>query len=192
MPTKLEKLLARIDPAQTYDAVSIRADKAFNSFPMKKAQIEDRDEFEKTLGSFYHHIEKTVLNLEKGFPEYIEYHWVRCSNLITKALGVNGYHIAFEMARTGNEGGLYHLLKRISEMMAKEYAENQINYEVYHYWDYLTVEEKLAAPEEYLKNYGHLISHERTNEKHTRIKAFFWKALEEHPKVIQRVRRIGR
>ena len=76
--------------------------------------------------------------------------------------------------------------------MIEEYAQNRITYAIYNYWENLTVEEKLAAPDEYLHKYGHLLPSETTEGNAPRIKFFFTKMLEEHPKIISRLRRIGR
>ena len=84
------------------------------------------------------------------------------------------------------------LLKKIAGLLAEEYAENQINYEIYTYWDTLTVGEKLAASDEYLHKYGHLLPQEMTERNAPRIKSFFTKVLQEHPRIIIRLRRIGR
>jgi len=201
MATKLEKLLAKIDPSRTYDAVSARVDRAFNSFAMPLSIIPNRQEFENVLADFCCHIEKIVLKPGPGAPADREFYWVRAFNLIEKAYAPNGYQkayasngyqTAYTIVRTGKEGGLYKVFKKMADLMAEKYAKKQINYEIYTYWDTLSVNEKLAASDEYLHKWGHLLPNETTEGSAPRIKAFFTKVLEEHPRILCRLRRIGR
>ena len=192
MPTDLDKLLLKIDPSRTYDAVYARVDRAFNSFTMPQSPITRRSEFESVLADFCCHIEKTVLKPNPGFPADREFYWIRASNLLNKAYAPNGYQTAYTIVRTGKEGGLYQVLKKIADLMAEKYSENQINYEIYTYWETLTVDEKLAASDEYMHKYGHLLPKEMTERKAPRVKSFFTKILQEHPKIFLRLRRIGR
>lgn len=51
--------------------------------------------------------------------------WGRCITHLLKIYGENGEKAAFEMVRTGVEGGIYAVLKRLAKQMAKEYARNE-------------------------------------------------------------------
>jgi len=192
MATKLENLLSKIDPSRTYDDVLARIDRAFNSFPIPQGTITSYEDYENVMALYYRHIEKNTLRLGPGAPDDKKFYWGRCIKLIEKAYSPNGYHTAYTLSRTGKEGGLYQVLKKIADLMAEEYTQNQINTEIYMYWDSLSVDEKLAASDEYLGKYGHLLPNEMTEGNAPRIKAFFVKVLEEHPKLIRRMGRIGR
>lgn len=192
MSTKLDKLLAKIDPSRTYDAVSARVDQAFNSFAMPRSIITSYGEYENVLADFYRHTETAALRIGAGVPVDRKFFWVRCSKLIKKGYGPDGYHAVYTILKTGKEGGLYSVLKKIANLMIEEYAQNQITYEIYNYWENLTTEERLAAPDEYLSKYGYLLPNDMTEGNAPRIKAFFVKVLKEHPKLIMRMRRIGR
>jgi hypothetical protein len=192
MPTTLDMLLEAIDPSRTFDQVSARVDGAVNSFAMNQAAIEDWDEYESLLSEFHRHVQTAVLRIGPGAPEGREFHWSRCVNLLKEKFGPNGYKAGFEMARTGNEGGLYRVLKTIGELMADEYAQNEISARIWDYWEGLKLDEQLAAADEYLGKYGHLLPAELTEGNATRLQATFPKVLEEHPKIVRRMRRIGR
>lgn len=192
MTTKLEKLLSKIGPSRTYNDVSVRVDQAFNSFVMPRYSITSHEEYENVMADFCRHIEKNTLKPGSGAPDDREFYWVKCLKFIEKAYSPNGYQTVYTIVRTGKEGGLYQVLKKIADLMAEEFAQKQINYEIYTYWDGLTVDEKLAASDEYIRNYGHLLPNEMTEGNAPRIKAFFCKVLEEHPKIIRKMRRIGR
>ena len=190
MATKLDTLLESIDPSRNYDDVSARVDHAINTFPMHRAKIEGWNEYEAFFGDFYRHIEKTVLRLSSDVPDDEGFYRALCSNLLDKAFGPSGSKAAFEMVRTGKEGGLYQVLKTVADQMAKQWAENEISARISHYWANLTLDEKLAAPDEYLQKYGHLLPSELTEGSAARIRVNFPKVLEEHPKMIRRMRKI--
>ena len=84
---------------------------------MQRATIEDWDEYESFFAEFYRHVLTVVLRMEGGAPDGKEYYWKRCTNLLNKAFGASGYKAAFEMARTGKEGGLYGVVKSLADLM---------------------------------------------------------------------------
>ncbi len=192
MASKLERLLGNIDPSRTLEKVSADVDRAVNSFSGRKAIINNWDEYEAFFAKFYRHVETVVLRMRPGGPDDMRFYWERCSTLLSKAFGPNGFRAAFEIVRTGKEGGLYRVIKTVADLMAEEYSQNEISARIFHYWESLTLDEKLAAPDEYLQNYGHLLPWELTEGSAARIRVNFLKVLEEHPKMIRKMRRIGR
>ncbi|MBW1744312.1 MAG: hypothetical protein JRJ47_12930 [Deltaproteobacteria bacterium] len=109
-----------------------------------------------------------------------------------KIYGFNGEKAAMEIARTGKEGGIYGILKRIAKQMIEKYAGNEIRAKISHYWHPLSTDEQLDATDEYLEKYGHLFPSELTEGTAVRIKAGFVKVLEQHPHLIMRLRKVGR
>ena len=192
MSTKLDMLLESIDPSRTLDKVSADVDRAVNSFSRRKSIINQWDEYESFFAEFYRHIQSVVLRMRPGSPDGKDFNWAQCARLINKAFGASGYKAAFEIVRTGKEGGLYRVLKTVADLMAEQYAQNEISARISHYWDSLTLDEKLAAPDEYLRKYGHLLPGELIEASAARIRAHFLNVLEEHPKMIRRMRQIGR
>lgn len=192
MPTKLDSLLESIDPSRTLDEVSADVDRAVNSFAAGRGAIEDWGEYERFLAGFLRHLERAVLRMNPGGPDSPEIYWTRCSNILRKEFGPSGHKTAFEMVRTGKGGGLYRILKTIAEKMTETYAQNEISARVNDYLNGLSVDEQIAAADEYLGKYGHLLPAEFTGGNAARLKAHFREILKEHPKTIQRMRRIGR
>ena len=192
MGNKLEQLLATIDPAKTYDQTFARANTAINTFEKNSAHIENRDEFIECLTEFFCHVEATILKTNHSVYSDSEFHWGRCRDLLCRLYGPNGEKTAFEMARTGNDGGLYAVMKALALRVAEEYAENEISARVTDYWNHLTPNEILAAMEEYVDLYGHLLPSEMTEGGAGRIKANFLKVLNHHPKLLRTLRNVGR
>jgi hypothetical protein len=76
--------------------------------------------------------------------------------------------------------------------MAEGYAENEIFARIIDYWNRLTSDEQLSATNEYLDKYGHLLPDEMTEGSAARIRANLPKVLAQHPKTLQKTRRLGR
>jgi hypothetical protein len=190
--TGLDQLLESIDPRRTLDETDARVDEAVNSFPLSKAELKQWDEFRLCLIHFMHHIETAVLQVRTMPEASLDFAWGRCVRLLVHEYGRTGEKAAFEIARTGNEGGLYAVLKGLARRVARQYGEREVAAKVGSWWTTLSIEEKLAATDEYLEKCGHLLPPELTEGSAARIRANLPKVLEEHPRLLQRMRRLGR
>ncbi|MFC1761016.1 hypothetical protein ACFL6U_02925 [Planctomycetota bacterium] len=191
MSTTLEQLLIDIDPARTYDQTFARADQAINMFSFNRSQITDWRDFNACLAEFFMHVEAMILQLHPG-PLDVDFHWGRCVQLLHHIYGRSGEKAAFEMARTGNEGGLFSVLRAVALRMAEEYAENEISARVYDYWQRLSTNEQMSAATEYLEKYGHLLPTEMTEGYGARIRANFSRVLAQHPQILRKTYGLGR
>ncbi len=162
MATKLDRLLDSIAPEQTLDAVTALADAALTSFHPDQAVVTDWEAFKACLGRFFCHLENHLLRLEP--PRAVDHwmDWGRCCRLLMEEYGKNGEKAAFEMVRTGNEGGLYAVLKAVAQRTADQCASNGIAARVSAYWSALPVDEQFEVMDEYLEKYGHLFPSELT------------------------------
>jgi hypothetical protein len=190
MKTRLDRLLENIDPAVTLDRVSTRVDEALNSFHVGSGSIETWGDFCAVLTAFYRHVENGVLRIRLSPSPDMD--WGRCSRLLIREYGPNGDKAAFEMVRTGTEGGLYAVLRRVASQMTEECVQRETAARISHFWEGLSTDEKLATSEEYLDRYGHLLPSELTEGSAARVRANFLKVLEEHPRMVRRLRNIGR
>jgi hypothetical protein len=167
-------------------------DQALNSFRVKSGIIKDWGEFQTVLTQFYRHVENVVLRIRPSWSPDRDIDWGRCCQLLVKEYGINGEKAAFEMVRKGTEQGLYGVLKAIARKMIGDYAGNEIAARIGNFWEILTTDEKLAVSQEYLNKYGHLLPYELTSGSAARVRANFLKVLEEHPRIVKRLRNIGR
>lgn len=192
MTSKLDRLLDRIDPSRTLDKDAAEVDQAVNTFYRRRSAVRNRDGFEAHCAEFFGYIEKSVFRLGPG--EYLnrDLYWRRCTDVFNKVFGPNGDRVAFDMATTGKQGGLYQILKILAEHIAEFYSNNQIAFQVNEFWNSLTTNEKLSVSDEYIEKYGHLLPSEFTGINAVRIKMNFFEVLKIHPKLIQSLRRVGR
>jgi hypothetical protein len=191
MKTKLDRLLESIDPIRTMEQVSARIDNAINSFRVERYIIKDWGQFRFVLIKFFTHTEGLALRNQSRHTNEPAMEWGRCAKLLLNKYGPNGDKTAFEMARTGIQGGLYAVLRSVAEEMISEYTGNEIKAKISQYWHSLSVDEKLAATDEYLTKYDHLLPSDLTEGSAAHIKANFTKVLEEHPRLINRMRSIS-
>jgi hypothetical protein len=192
MTTDLDRLLEDLDPERTIEPAFRRADGAINSFPMPRAWITDWNEFTTCLSGFVAHVESRILRLRQPVRSASSFEWGRAVRILTEIYGRSGEKATFEMARTGNETGLYGVFKAVAMRMADELSQAEIAARVNAFWQSHRPEEVLEASQQYLAQYGHLLPSEMTERSAARIRGNFLQVLENHPKLVQRLRRVGR
>ena len=189
MKTALDNLLESIDPSQTIDKVSARVDEAINTFEINSGIIEEWETFRSLLSNFVNHLLNSILGIECPEPPTPEFYWGQCVRFLSKQFGPNGDIASFEIVRTGKQGGLYAVLKAISEQMVKEYSGNEISARVTDFWNQFPQDERMIIVDEYLMKYGHLLPDELTEGNAVRVRLNFVKILNEHSHLIRKIRR---
>ena len=192
MITKLEALLECIDPGRTLDEAGRGMDIALNSFSVPAAPLVRWEDFQRCVLRFFRHAEQKILGVGTPFGGSDEFHWGRCLGLLMKAFGRNGEKAAFELTRTGVEGGINRVLREMARAMSEDYGKNWVETQIWNYWNSLSMAEKLAAPDDYLRQFGHVIPSEMAECSAGRIRANFPKFLIEHPGLVRRLRDVAR
>ena len=192
MTTKLDALLSSLNSNTTITETFNRANLAIDTFIWGKIQITDWDEFISCMARFHYHVQDYVLRLRQKMPLSEVYEWPRCARVLRNIYGPNGEKAGFELARTGNEGGLNAVLRAIAMHMAEQYSKTEISARVIAYWNSLSVAEQLAAPSEYITKYSKYLPSEMTESSAARIRANFPKLLEHHPHMIHDLNRAVR
>ena len=192
MRDKLKELLDSIHPSRTLDQTAGRADEAINTFSAGRSQITDWDEFRRCVIRFARHVDTKILRARRMPNMELDYAWGHYSKVLLTAYGRNGEKAAFEMVRTGTEGGLYGVLRKYARTRADQFSQDDVDGRVARFWEGLSATEKLEAADEYLAEYGHLLPSELTENRAVRLKMDFPKVLAEHTRMMQRLSRIGR
>jgi len=190
--TRLDKLLESIDPSRTTQVTEARADQALNTFSLSSGVVERWPKFQRMVTLFFCHLESAILRINPPRQPDSEFDWGRCAAMLSSIYGSNGWKAAFEMARTGNEHGLYGVLKALARRMAQDYGEHEVAARIGVYWNSLSDEERFVDAREYIQKHGHLLPSELTEGSAGRILADFPKVLKEHPRRLQRLQRVGR
>ena len=191
MKTKLDRLLDSISPEKVIEQTYNRANEAINTFGFRRAKVDQWDQFRGCMSDFLRHLDYCILRLKKPIDVSTEDYWTYCIRPLLKIYGIHGEKAAFEMVRTGNEGGLYAVLKAFAMQKAEEYSNNEIASRTGIFWESLSTDEKFTAMKEYSEKYGHLFPSELTEKGAVRIKGNFLKVLQKHPFMVQDLRRTG-
>ena len=190
MRSELAELLEGIEPIP--DQVDRCVDQAFNAFPMPPAVLSRWDDYVTCMGRFYSHMERSILGLKPEANCDLQVQFELCLRLLRKKYGASVIQAPFELARTGNEGGILALLRTVAELMSREHAENRIGGAVSPYCSRQSPQGLIDAAREYVRTYGHLLPSELTEGSAGRILASFSKVLKEHPFMMRRFRQVGR
>lgn len=193
MSSILQRLLHSLDPIRVLETVECRADDAINRFSMRSARVESWGQFQSLMTDFWLHSYCTLLgaNAHAGYDR--GYTCDRAMKTLCDIYGYpSGFKAAFELARTGAEGGLYEVLKRVSRQLADEQTRSIISAAVSGFWSRLSVDELHAATDEYLRDYGRYLPSEMVENGAARLRANFTRVLERHPALIRRIRRSTR
>ena len=192
MPSKLEQLLESIDPERTLDEVASRADRAIDSFRVDSGGTRSHDEFKECMARFLCHVENALLRINPPRSFDLEFDWGRCTDILRQEYGPTGFMAAFEIASTGTEGGMYSILKAVARRLSEQYAGNEISARISRYWNDLSADAMIASSKEYLEKFGHLLPPELTEGGAARVRANLPKVLEQHPRLIRELKRVGR
>jgi hypothetical protein len=192
MQTELDKLISSISPEETIVKTFNRANEAINTFHPKTALIENWDEFRYCMAEFLRHVERHSLRLRGPIDVSSDYYWSLCVRVLLKVYGSSGEKAAFEMVRTGNDGGLNAVLRSVAMHVSEGYIKMEIQAKVNAYLMNLAVDQQLAASSEYLAKHGHLLPSEMTEKSAARIHANFGKVLQKHPWLLSKIHDVGR
>ena len=190
--SKLDRLLESISPQRTIEPIYNLANEVVGSFHSDKARTETWEEFKLCMARFLKHLDKKLLRLEKPLDVPLTEYWKYCIRPLLKIYGSNGDVTAFILGSTGNEGGLYSVLKAFAMYKAEEYTRRRISTLIFYYWESLSAIEKLEASDEYISKYKDIIPSEIAEEHSCLIQGFFWKYLEKHPFIVQKLQQTGR
>jgi len=192
MHTELDRLLACISPDKTITETYNRANEAINTFHTDASVIDRWDDFGHCMARFLQRLDVCIMRLSRPVDSSLDHYLAWFPTVLIQVYGPNGEKTAFEIARTGNEGGLYAVIKAVAMRRADEYSQNEITARVTDYLANLSVDEQHDACSEYITKYGHLLPSEITEVDAIRIRASFRKTLEKHPRLLMKFQGVGR
>jgi hypothetical protein len=189
MATRLEELIESIDPSRTIDRASAAVDDAFNSFRHENP-IRSFDDYEDFMAKFVFHIERGVLKFGSNVP-YDKGIWLaRYSHLVKEGHGPDAWKWNYEKIITGQNGGLYQLLKDVAAMILQDRSGKEISARVWRFWESLTDDEKLETANEFLQKFGRMLPSEYNGGGGAYLLVMnFTRVLEKYPQLLMEMRR---
>jgi len=183
MATKLQKLLVSIEPERISQQTLNRTFKAINSF-LDPVEISSWESFKYYMLIFLEYLDENAQLFEPVYI-FVGNPWDRCDRLFTHIYGNNGQEVAFDIARTGKDGGLDAVTKAVALHLVDEYTKNEITARIDCYWQSLSLEQRVRASSEYISKYGHLFRTDFKGENTVHILANFPKVLEKHSRMFK-------
>lgn len=174
------------------DQVDSCVDQAFNTFPVPAVVLTRWEDYRSCLARFHSHIERGILGLKPEASCDVEFRFGLCLPLLRRKYGESAIQAPFEMARTGNEGGLLAVLRTVADLIGREHANNRIGAAVSLFLDHRSPQEILNAGKEYVNTYGGILPSELTEGSAGRILGNLPKVFREHPYMMRRYRQVGR
>ncbi|MCH9008277.1 hypothetical protein IIA29_09775 [candidate division KSB1 bacterium] len=189
MASKLQHLLQDIDPAKTIDVVEQRINRVLGNYQRDKNSVDSWADYKACLAQFLQAARNAALRLSDDVGRDLEANFGSALHYLARAYPGNTLQTVYSMMQSGAEGGVYKIVTTLARLMAEEFAQNEINARISHYWLNLTVEEQLAAGDEYVALYQDLLPG-NTREEMVRIKASFLRVLQDHPRMLKRMREL--
>ena len=147
------------------------ADAALISWDMPEAVVGSWDSFVGLMIRLLPHVEQHLYGLKEPVVGSPQFAWGRCLHVLSQAYGTDGAKVAFEISRTGKEGGVVGVVKKVAYHLADEMAKTHIHLGAHSFWDSLSVQEKQAAADEFLQQFGHMLPSELTEGGAWRVRA---------------------
>jgi hypothetical protein len=188
--SKLDDLLNKIDPRMTIDRSDALLDRALNSYAYPGNNVNTFDQFKRIVGDFYWHVDSTMLGV---IPMNEEMRQGFAYQTLNEIYGMHGMNAGFSMAQSGVEDGLYGVLKKMGQAIAKRHLENQIGVAVAQFINELMSDFELydQCVAEYARKYARILPPEYLEDNAIDLKMNFGQVLENHPYLIKRMRGIG-
>jgi hypothetical protein len=190
IPSKIDELLAKIDPSETIGVSRGQMDRALNQFSFKLGMVRDFSDYCKYLAEFYCQVETICISRRIPVNEKMDY--FRCAQILTEEYGSKGEQFAYEMVKTGADGGQYTILNLIARKTVHKYSRNIVRSHVDSFIRSLSFNERLEAAAEYRRRFGSMLPCLYVNGSVAVLAANLEKILEEHPFAIQRLHRVLR
>ncbi len=185
MASKLELLLEQIDPSRTINANEKLINEAAARYYRGNNNVDSFDDIKPCLAEIFRALENAVLQLGDNYEMNASFDSSRALYLLNREYGSE--QTVYNIMLSGAEGGINRILKTLARLLAENYSDNEINARVNDYLSSLSVDEQLAATDEYLNKYQDLLP-QAIREEPYRIKPQFRQVLVDHPRMLKRYR----
>ena len=162
------------------------ADRAINSVSVS-GLVDSFNEFENILVEVIVLVQKNVLKVQRPIKGAQDFYLDAAFRVLQKEYGPNGEKAAFEISRTGKDGGIHAIIRSLAYGYADLLFENEAEAKVGVLWEKMSNEDKFAAMEQYVSEFSYLWPDELTENGALRLKKNFQKTLQLH---IENIRKL--
>lgn len=192
MRTALDRCLDAIHPDRTRDAIQRRVDEALNGFTVATNIVNDAIEYRELLSRFVERLDRLLGLLPKDgqSPEWML--WGRAVQLLRSTYGPRGDLAAYEMQRSGVEGGLLGVLRKVAAAAVEERVKADVSAWVTSFCGRLSADEYLQVGAEYIRKHGHLLPAEMREGHALRPRLNLIELFKAHHALLVETNRVGR
>jgi len=194
MRTPLERFLFSLSPEHTWDGVGREVDETLNSLNLASATVRSATELRAIVvqawRDFHGRVWGCSLTALDGTDDR---EWGWCREVLDAVYSTpDGWRTAMDLARTGIRHGTRGVLREFLEKAAERYLSQLIAIGVNQLWSQEPYEGRVAMMTEYLAKYGRLLPPSLSQGSIVDLMVDFPRVLTEHPRMLQRLRRLGR
>lgn len=171
------------------DKTQTEVEEAVNSFSAP-SRVGTWDEFQDLMVRFHRHVENRLLRTNLGCDALYDVSLAGVQRYLRGAFGQ--LRVAFEIAKSGQEGGLLRVLRTFAQAIADDSSGREIGARVASFLEGLSFDEERAIAREYIERYGHLVSSELMEGSPAYVQANLQRVLAGHPQLVQKVRHTTR
>ena len=132
-------------------------------------------------------VQKNVLKVQRPIEGAQDFYLDAAFRVLQKEYGPNGEKAAFEMSRTGKDGGVNAVIRSIAYGYTDVLFENETKAKVGIIFEQMSDNDKFAVMNEYIKEFGHLWPDELIENGALRLKINFLKTLHLHIEYIRKL-----
>ena len=189
MLSKLDQLLADIDPSGTWAELERDLDRALASFPIPQNPFTDIDTFEDFMARFYRHLQNIYCGINPPIKKPTRLDKEYCAKFLSQAY--QGSYTAYENANGGFEGGLYQVMKTIGRLWidfnVNSWTEDKVN----EFLQGLSYDAKKMYAQEYAARFHHFLPAAMTKDNAWFVFVKLRQVLLQHPRMIKRLHQLG-
>lgn len=184
MRNELQMMLEQL--VEKHRQVELQINDRFNAFQMPEAsRVTSLQEFEDLTARLYWSLVCPALSTQ--LPALKLHAGHAPALLLEREYGANAHLHAFDIARSGAEGGLWGILQTLARLTQEQMFERLSLVVVTSYWQSTSAEQLVKDAHDYLKEYGHLMPGEMTEGSQAFLLGNFRKVLLEHPNLIRKL-----
>ena len=184
--SEILEILRDLTSRQYIDRMHTDADRAINEVATAGI-IDSFDEFKNIIVKLIISVNKYALKINNNIGGGREYYLNSAFKALSKKFGPNGEKAAFEMARTGKNGGLYEVLKVVAYGYIDTLNENEAQSKIGYLWQIMDNDCKFTLMDQYISEFGHLWPAEMTESSAARLKVNFPATLQLHIKNVRKL-----
>ena len=166
-----------------------RVDAALNRYPPPVPVVENHADFVRIIAGLHHVVKRHLYGSQKDWPCDVSFEYGLTRSFLTQEYGQSGENAAYEIAHSGEEGGIRSVLRTVARAIGKKHAEDLISMCVDSYWTGQEAHELIEDARAYIRQFASLIPVGMLESGAPRVMMEFRQVLKKHPFMIAELRR---